>query len=270
MINLIKSPWKDVFIDLVSNTKNQLYLASPFIKLNTAELIIKNCNNGLDIKYLTDFKLSNFHKGASDLDALKFFGQYDVKQKNIYKLHAKFFIFDNKAVITSSNLTFGGLKNNIEYGILVDDNKIVQDIKRDYLDIFNNKEYPFIINDIIKTAENIIASIPVNNQKQINISDKKLFEEFYAEKKQDDLFDGGVEGIAKNLKSWEKDVFLCLDKIKHGIFQLADIYQFEDELKLLHPSNRNIQPKIRQQLQYLRDIGLIEFISRGVYRKLWV
>jgi len=30
-----------------------------------------------------------------------------------------------------------------------------------------------------------------------------------------------------------------------------------------------VEAKIRQQLQELRDLGLIEFIDRGVYRKLW-
>jgi type II restriction enzyme len=43
----------------------------------------------------------------------------------------------------------------------------------------------------------------------------------------------------------------------------------KDVLSGKHPDNRNIKDKIRQQLQYLRDLGLIEFKERGVYRKLW-
>src|SRR5215471_3846647 len=34
------------------------------------------------------------------------------------------------------------------------------------------------------------------------------------------------------------------------------------------PANRNIQPKIRQQLQELRDLGLLEFLGRDLYRLL--
>ena len=30
--------------------------------------------------------------------------------------------------------------------------------------------------------------------------------------------------------------------------------------------NQNVKPKVRQQLQYLRDRGFIEFVSRGNYR----
>jgi type II restriction enzyme len=37
-------------------------------------------------------------------------------------------------------------------------------------------------------------------------------------------------------------------------------------LAKLHPANRNIRPKIRQQLQVLRDMGLVEFLGGGEYR----
>ena len=45
------------------------------------------------------------------------------------------------------------------------------------------------------------------------------------------------------------------------------MYSFVDQLKARHPRNNNVEAKIRQQLQFLRDKGLIEFISPGVYRK---
>ena len=36
--------------------------------------------------------------------------------------------------------------------------------------------------------------------------------------------------------------------------------------KKLHPDNRHVRDKIRQQLQVLRDHGYLEFVSRGSYR----
>jgi type II restriction enzyme len=44
------------------------------------------------------------------------------------------------------------------------------------------------------------------------------------------------------------------------------MYGFERNLSELYPGNQNVRPKIRQQLQYLRDRGFIEFVSRGNYR----
>ena len=60
----------------------------------------------------------------------------------------------------------------------------------------------------------------------------------------------------------------CIDKIKNETFTLDEMYNFESQLKLKYPSNNHIKDKIRQQLQYLRDKGIIEFIGRGVYKKI--
>ncbi|MCC7268444.1 MAG: hypothetical protein IT546_14060, partial [Caulobacteraceae bacterium] len=48
--------------------------------------------------------------------------------------------------------------------------------------------------------------------------------------------------------------------------ELADVYAFEDRLARLYPGNRNVRPKIRQQLQVLRDQGYLDFVGRGLYR----
>lgn len=67
-------------------------------------------------------------------------------------------------------------------------------------------------------------------------------------------------------KGWILDVLLCVEKIGKAEFTLDEVYAFEGYLKAKHPQNNNIQPKIRQQLQFLRDKGLIEFVGRGRYR----
>ena len=36
----------------------------------------------------------------------------------------------------------------------------------------------------------------------------------------------------------------------------------------LHPDNRHVLDKIRQQLQVLRDMGFVEFLGRGRYRSV--
>lgn len=73
----------------------------------------------------------------------------------------------------------------------------------------------------------------------------------------------------KNIDSrgWIIDIMNCIDKIKNNTFSLDEMYNFENQLKLKHPSNNHIKDKIRQQLQYLRDKGIIEFLGRGVYKK---
>ncbi|MBR0383508.1 MAG: restriction endonuclease, partial [Eubacteriaceae bacterium] len=69
-------------------------------------------------------------------------------------------------------------------------------------------------------------------------------------------------------RGWLYDVMSCIDKIDSRDFTLKEMYQFEAVLFQKHPNNHNIQAKIRQQLQLLRDKGFIEFTGRGEYRKV--
>lgn len=67
-------------------------------------------------------------------------------------------------------------------------------------------------------------------------------------------------------KGWLFDVLVCIEKLNKIDFSLGEMYQFESILKQKHPDNHNVQAKIRQQLQFLRDQGVIQFINRGRYR----
>ncbi len=69
-----------------------------------------------------------------------------------------------------------------------------------------------------------------------------------------------------NLRGWLLDTLNCIEKINKVEFNLKDMYQFEDVLKIKHPKNNNIKAKLRQQLQILRDRGIIEFLGNGKYR----
>jgi len=51
-------------------------------------------------------------------------------------------------------------------------------------------------------------------------------------------------------------------------FSLSEVYAFESVLSQMHPQNHNVKAKIRQQLQFLRDKNIIEFLGNGMYRKL--
>lgn len=58
----------------------------------------------------------------------------------------------------------------------------------------------------------------------------------------------------------------CIEKIGKRKFSLDDVYAFECEFSTLHPNNKHIKDKIRQQLQILRDRGFLKFVSRGEYQ----
>ncbi len=67
-------------------------------------------------------------------------------------------------------------------------------------------------------------------------------------------------------RGWLLDVMKCVESLGKRDFTLDEVYAFEGQLRDLYPGNQNVKPKIRQQLQFLRDRGFIEFVSRGNYR----
>lgn len=69
-------------------------------------------------------------------------------------------------------------------------------------------------------------------------------------------------------RGWLMDVLACVNTIRNERFTLGEMYAFEPELQTRHPGNNNVRAKIRQQLQLLRDRGLLEFKGRGVYVKM--
>lgn len=67
------------------------------------------------------------------------------------------------------------------------------------------------------------------------------------------------------LKGWILDTMNCIEALNKKEFSLTEIYKFEDNLEKIHPKNKNIKAKIRQQLQFLRDKGYLKFIEPGRY-----
>lgn len=67
------------------------------------------------------------------------------------------------------------------------------------------------------------------------------------------------------LRGWTLDVMLCIEKLGKSRFDINEVYSSANELERLHPENRYIKAKIRQQLQKLRDHGFLRFAGSGKY-----
>lgn len=111
----------------------------------------------------------------------------------------------------------------------------------------------------------LLNNIPT--QGKISIIEKQIVKK---PKEIIDLYTNINQLKTNNLDSrgWLMDVLNCVNSIDSIDFSLSDIYQFTEELQKKHINNNNIEAKIRQQLQLLRDKGFIEFLDRGHYKKL--
>lgn len=117
------------------------------------------------------------------------------------------------------------------------------------------------------TGSNILFSKIPNSGKIYYIEDwKEISKKEILEKWQKTAF---LKDIKKdNLKGWILDIMNCIESLNKNDFSLNEIYAFEKDLEILHPENKNIKPKIRQQLQFLRDKWYLEFLEKGKYKVL--
>lgn len=75
-----------------------------------------------------------------------------------------------------------------------------------------------------------------------------------------------LEKLQAKQRGWTLDVLAAIRSLGKDEFSLADAYSLEANLSKLHPENRHVRDKIRQQLQVLRDRGLLRFLAPGRYR----
>jgi HKD family nuclease len=263
-MKLIKSPWHGLFCKLVKSSRKSIKITSPFIKEKIVLNLFDSKKPAVKVSLITSFKLMNFYTGASDLNALEVILKKNGVVSNYQKLHSKIYIFDDTtAIISSGNLTVGGLIHNYEYGVLIEDKNSLNEISNDFGDLLKDEATGKISYSEIEKAKDIISKIPKSTPIVLDESEiNKKSGEF-------EIYTGGIETIISSLKGWKLEIFKCLMLLPKPTFSLNDLTQFKTHLQRRFPSNNFIEAKIRQQLQYLRDIGLVEFLGNGKYKKLW-
>lgn len=78
-----------------------------------------------------------------------------------------------------------------------------------------------------------------------------------------------LKDASLNARGWLLAVMKAVEAVGKPEFTLDDVYAHEADLSALYPDNNNVRPKIRQQLQVLRDRDWLEFNGRGHYRRTY-
>lgn len=116
---IIQNPISDLIKNCVTETKNKLKIAVPFISSFARKIIDeKDVQNIQDKRLVTKFDERNIN--TFDLPTLEYLLDcgFDICYNN--NIHLKLYITDNNTFVTSSNLTNGGFENNIELTVNVD------------------------------------------------------------------------------------------------------------------------------------------------------
>ena len=75
-----------------------------------------------------------------------------------------------------------------------------------------------------------------------------------------------LKELDSKARGWTLDVLRCLRSLGKQDVTLAEAYAFAGALQREHPNNKHVKDKIRQQLQVLRNLGILQFEERGRYR----
>lgn len=78
----------------------------------------------------------------------------------------------------------------------------------------------------------------------------------------------GLKSIPLGMRGWTTLTLRVIRGLRKEAFTLNDLYEKKSRFAEEYPENRNVRPKIRQQLQVLRDLGYLAFLGNGEYRLL--
>lgn len=135
---LVASPLEKTIIDLIQQAKESLFVSAPYIKSYGAEALLANAKTR-KLSLLTHLSLTNVCGAGFDFESLVALGNhFEMTVSSLEKLHAKIYIADiSLALVTSANLTLGGLRENYEYGVLIRDPNTVHALHVDMAHYFS-------------------------------------------------------------------------------------------------------------------------------------
>ena len=266
-MKIITTPWKNELLELVSNAKKSVKIITPFIKENVCQALLSTKQNQTKFELITSFKFSYFCSGQSDLVALDKILATNGKVKIHPCINSNIYIFDDKKVIISSgNLSDRGLLDNYQYGIYLDDKVSVEKVILDYNTISKQEGTRTVKKADIETIRKMLLTVHKNtNQKKLKLS---AFEIEHI-KETFDVVDVPIDAITSVFEGWQLEVFNCINLTQQSVFTLEEVNLFENHLKKIFPSQKNIPDKIEIQLKYFIELGLIDSVGNGFYKKLW-
>ena len=138
-VDLVKSPWATLFYRLAEQAEEELLIASPFpgaAPVNRLARLLGDASrqSAPRLHIVTNLSVDSILSGSLDVAALAQLAQGTRNTTITYlpSLHAKVYVFDARAaIVTSGNLTHGGLVGNHEYGVLLRDPALVGKVRHD-------------------------------------------------------------------------------------------------------------------------------------------
>lgn len=141
-MKVLSHNWKLRLAALVGRARRNLLISSPYATREGTDLVAGNITATLrdsgHLSFVTDLSPANICQYSTDPAAILSLGESTRRAtiRHLPRLHAKVYVADDEvAIVTSGNLTAGGLLHNHECGIEVTDTRLVRRIRRDISDL---------------------------------------------------------------------------------------------------------------------------------------
>jgi len=260
----ITTPTRDWLEAKLQYCHSRFLIASPYVGTFLTTLA-KRVRPGVPTTLLTRTDLRDFALGSSDIDALCDFAKLGATVLSLAGLHAKVYVLDDKAaLVTSANATHSGMTRNWECGVSIENRTEVEDVAELLLHGFGARQVPqsWDADEIGRLREpvRILRKQLPPVKKLPTLEASQLPPIRLARESRTHLLEGfsGWTRLVLQAVLAQKETFFKLDQLAHTCSPLVS-EQF--------PRNRFVRPQLRKQLQRLRDLGLVEFLGGGNYRR---
>ena len=206
----------------------------------------------MQVKILTNLAIDSMLQGATDPSALLDFCSAvpSTEVRHLPGLHAKVYIADgHSAIISSSNLTVGGLYRNYEYGILLSEPTLVSEVAND-LEGYGNLGVQIDQIDLVELAS-AVKELQERQSRLVSSGRRQLRHEF-----QDKLDKAKESLLILRAKSGQST---------NAIFSQTILYL----LKKGPQATRQLHPLIQQIHPDLCDDSIDRVISGVRFGKRW-
>lgn len=280
-IKLLPGDWKGELAQLARCATADLVIVTPYFTAFGTQLLTHSVSTSFfsrgKITFLTDFSPSNICAGAAQPAALVPLQDqmHRLHIVHLPNLHAKVYVADKtRAIVTSGNLTAGGLVHNHEYGLLIESEDIIARIRGNIEELATIgvtvtgerlRTYARLAEDLVQKYERKLRSA----RKEISREFEHAFREAEDELIAFRLAGGPVTTV------FEKTVIYLLRK--HGPLSTQQIHPM---IKSIHPDlcddsvdrvingqhfGKKWKHAVRRAQSHLKDSGEIERVH-GLWR----
>jgi hypothetical protein len=261
---VITSPTDRWFRDALAGKPRSLSVASPYVGSYLSSIVVR-LGSGVRVTLLTRTLLTDFASKASDLEAVAIIAKKAGRILSLSSLHAKVYVLDERALITSANATASGMLKNRECGFEVNGKKIAVQLTDAIAKGFGSTQRPEPWTaDDIEALREPVERLRASRPKTIRLQPHAIEAPPWVE-----LTKRDYAGLAQSFRGWLRLTFEGISRIGSDTFSMSDVMKVclplaADEF----PDNQHVREKLRQQMQRLRDLGLVMFLGNGRYELL--